>query len=40
MDALTADFEQIVYGGRAATAADSDRARRLWPELVGERAPR
>src|SRR5690606_22292786 len=35
MDALTADFEEVVYGGRPATPDDSSRARAGWVELLG-----
>ena len=37
---LTADFEQVVYGGRAAVAADVDRARAGWADVVGARSRR
>lgn len=37
---LTADFEEVVYGDRPATAADVERSRRGWPELLGARAAR
>lgn len=35
MDRLTTDFEEIVYGGREATAADAERSRHGWMELLG-----
>lgn len=40
MSQLTADFEEIVYGGRAATADDVVAARSGWPELLGVRTRR
>lgn len=40
MSRLTADFEEIVYGGRAATADDVTAARTGWVELLGARARR
>ncbi len=38
MDRLTADFEEVVYGGRPATEADSRRARGGWAELLAVRS--
>jgi hypothetical protein len=35
-DSLTADFEQIVYGGRPALADDSAAAREGWPIVIEE----
>ncbi|MBX3314178.1 MAG: DUF4129 domain-containing protein [Actinobacteria bacterium] len=35
MDALTEAFEEIVYGGRSATAVDDDAAVRGWREVLG-----
>lgn len=35
MDELTADFEQIVYGGRDAGPVDSERSQALWAEVLG-----
>lgn len=35
MDRLTTDFEEIVYGDREATAADAERSRHGWVELLG-----
>lgn len=40
MDQLTADFEEIVYGDRTATSADSDRSREGWAEVLGTRSRR
>ncbi len=40
MDRLTADFEEVVYGGRAGEAADVDRARSGWLDLLGTDARR
>lgn len=40
MDRLTADFEEIVYGGRAGEPADVARARSGWLELLGAGARR
>lgn len=40
MDRLTDDFERLVYGGRAATAADVDAARDGWTEILGVGARR
>ena len=40
MDEATAAFEEIVYGGREATAADSERSRALWGALLGAGARR
>ncbi|QXC61383.1 hypothetical protein KSP35_00560 [Aquihabitans sp. G128] len=37
MDRLTADFEEIVYGGREATSADLAAARAGWSEVLGRR---
>jgi hypothetical protein len=33
-DALARTFDEVIYGGRAAHAADSEEARRRWPEVV------
>jgi hypothetical protein len=33
-DVLAFDFDEVVYGGRPAAAADLDAARRRWPEVV------
>lgn len=38
MDQLTADFEEVVYGGRSATEADCHRARAAWAELLAARS--
>ncbi|HEX2574946.1 MAG TPA: DUF4129 domain-containing protein [Aquihabitans sp.] len=35
MDELTDGFQAVVYGGRPATGADVEAARRRWAELVG-----
>jgi hypothetical protein len=35
-DALAADFDDIVYGGRGAVPGDLDASRRRWPEVVSE----
>lgn len=35
-DELADDFDQVVYGGRAASAGELDRARREWPVVVQE----
>lgn len=40
MGVLTRDFEEIVYGDRPATAADLERSRRAWPEILGARSDR
>lgn len=40
MDEATATFEEIVYGGRSATASDSERSRALWGALLGTGARR
>lgn len=40
MDSLTQDFEEVVYGDRVATAADSERARSGWNDLLGVRSRR
>jgi Domain of unknown function (DUF4129) len=32
---LADDFDEIVYGGRAATSADAQDARSRWPRLTG-----
>jgi hypothetical protein len=40
MDGLTADFEEIVYGAREATADDAAQARTGWTELLGVGARR
>ena len=40
LDALTADFEQIVYGARSATSDDVERMRAGWIELLGVRSGR
>lgn len=34
MDHLTADFEEVVYGGRPATASDAELARSGWMDLL------
>lgn len=33
-DQLAAIFDQVVYGGRAATAADAETSRRAWQDLL------
>jgi Domain of unknown function (DUF4129) len=33
-DALAADFDDVVYGGRPAAPGDVENARRRWPEVV------
>jgi hypothetical protein len=33
-DALARTFDEVIYGGRAARAADSEEARRRWPAVV------
>lgn len=38
MDALTMDFEEIVYGDRAATAADLHAAGERWDDLLRARS--
>ncbi len=35
-DSLAARFDEVAYGGQLATAADAERQRRDWPELLGE----
>ncbi len=40
MDRLTTDFEEVTYGGRSATAADVERARSGWLEVLGAGARR
>lgn len=37
-DALAARFDEVAYGGQAATADDAERQRREWPELLVEAA--
>jgi hypothetical protein len=39
-DELALTFEEVAYGGRAASAPDVDAARREWPALLAEVAPR
>lgn len=34
MDAITSDFEEIVYGNRGATVADVSHARQRWADLL------
>src|SRR5690606_27526810 len=36
MDHLTADFEEVVYGGRSATPDDVERSRSGWREVLRE----
>ena len=38
-DVLAFDFDEVVYGGRAAAPADVESARRRWPGVVAQ-APR
>lgn len=40
MDEATLTFQEVVYGGREATASDSERARHLWSQLLGSKARR
>lgn len=40
LDRLTADFEEIVYGGRPAGSEDAASARTGWAALVGPKAGR
>ena len=35
-DTLAGDFDEVVYGGRAATTGDVDEARAEWPRLLEE----
>jgi hypothetical protein len=39
-DELALTFEEVAYGGRPASAPDVDAARREWPALLAEVAPR
>jgi hypothetical protein len=39
-DALAARFDEVAYGGQEATAADADRQRREWSELLVEAGKR
>jgi hypothetical protein len=34
LEQLSNRFDEIVYGGDSATAADADRQRRVWPEII------
>ncbi len=36
-DELADDFDEIVYGGRPATAEDAQAAKQRWPKLTGPR---
>jgi Domain of unknown function (DUF4129) len=35
-DRLAVDFDEVVYGGRSATAEDVDEARAAWPRVLEE----
>lgn len=35
-DALAGDFDEVVYGGRAATGGDLEEARAGWPQVLEE----
>jgi ABC-type amino acid transport substrate-binding protein len=39
-DHLAGDLDEVVYGGRAAAAADVERARAAWPRVVEEAGQR
>ena len=39
-DALAWDFDEVVYGGRPATAGDVEEARGSWPRVLEEARPR
>ena len=39
-DALAERFDEVVYGGAAATAADAEQQRHDWPELLIEASKR
>jgi hypothetical protein len=39
-DSLAERFDEVAYGGGAATAADAEQQRREWPELLQEAGPR
>ncbi|HEX3618417.1 MAG TPA: hypothetical protein VHU61_17860 [Solirubrobacteraceae bacterium] len=39
-DSLAARFDELVYGGGSATAADAEQQRREWPELLDETVKR
>jgi hypothetical protein len=39
-DALAWDFDEVVYGGRPATAGDLEEARDSWPRVLEEARPR
>jgi hypothetical protein len=39
-DGLAVDFDEVVYGGRPATADDVGQARAVWPQVLQEAQPR